>query len=66
MDNQLEVGSVWKNVTRKQFITIISVNVNEKMVTYIDNSDNGNNPKPHSKTINHILRLYEFSTTIKK
>lgn len=65
IDN-LQPSTVWKNLTREQFIIITYVNINTNKVNYIDKSDNKNNPRVHEKTIDHLLRLYKFITTIDK
>jgi hypothetical protein len=66
MREKIQPDTVWRNVTRKQFITILHVDINENMVHYTDNSDNSRNPKVHKKKVDHILRLFEFSTAIIK
>jgi hypothetical protein len=59
MREKIQPDTVWRNVTRKQFITILHVDINENMVHYTDNSDNSRNPKVHKKKVDHILRLFE-------
>jgi hypothetical protein len=66
MRDKVQPDTVWKNVTRKQFITIHYVDVNKEEVHYTDNSDNSRNPRVHKKKVDHILRLFEFSTAIIK
>jgi peptide deformylase len=66
MRDKVQPDTVWKNVTRKQFITIHYVDINKEEVHYTDNSDNSRNPRVHKKKVDHILRLFEFSTAIIK
>lgn len=60
MEGKIQLGSTWKNVTRNQFITIVCVDVNEKVVSYTDNSDKSERPRIHDKSVEHILRLFEI------
>lgn len=59
MKDKVQPDTVWKNVTRKQFITILHVDINENLVHYTDNADKSRNPKVHKKNVEHILRLFE-------
>lgn len=60
MESKIQLGSTWKNVTRNQFITIVCVDINEKVVSYTDNSDKRERPRIHDKSVEHILRLFEI------
>jgi len=60
MEGKIQLGSAWKNVTRNQFITIVCVDVNEKVVSYTDNSDKSERPRIHEKKVEHIFRLFEI------
>lgn len=60
MEGKIQLGSTWKNVTRNQFITIVCVDVNEKVVSYTDNNDKSEHPRIHEKKVEHIFRLFEI------
>lgn len=59
MRDKVQPNTIWKNVTRKQFITIQYVDINKNEVHYTDNDDKSRNPKVFKKNIEHILRLFE-------
>jgi hypothetical protein len=59
MRDKVQPDTIWKNVTREQFITIHYVDVNKDEVHYTDNDDKSRNPRVHKKKVEHILRLFE-------